>query len=187
MKTLFVDVDETLLNYKWGFVRWMQYRHPDIKFEKNDYYPQDCVREFQNSILFSALPQIEGAVQAMDKIATLPIQVRVITASVTGKKQEYFRSDNLAKLFGISILEDAVYLKNGESKSSWMKKNYYHLGNRSKFLLIDDNPRYIKEFVRLGCRAIHLKGPFPDEDLGKTPSVSNWEEATKLIEEWANE
>lgn len=186
MKTLFIDVDDTLLRYKDGFIEWMKTKHPKVKFDQNTYFPEGYVEEFQEDVMFSYLEPVEGAWHGLNDLKHLSVNIRLLTASVNSKLQEYYRSANLAEEFGAEILKNAVYLGYRKSKISWVLKNYKDRTKHDQIMLVDDNPRYIEEFQRVGCKAIQYKGPFTGAVEG-VPLVYDWETVVELVKEWVND
>lgn len=185
---IFIDVDSVLLDYPRGFHKFMRERHPSIEYDYYDTYPFKFVNEFQESQHFAVLKALNGAARGLKKLLALPANIRIVTSSINSDRQGQLRIQNLENLFDARALANLVLLPTGASKTEWLLSNYSIKDNESRYILIDDHPKHITEWIRIGASGVlfysgdwdYDKWPIPID----TAIAYNWEEIPMKIKQY---
>ena len=154
---LFIDVDSVLLDYVSAFTKYMAVNHPAINYDPMDYFPRKYLDHFQNSEYFASLKPVAGAVAGIKCLREQPVDIRLVTCSMSGGPlQETRRRYNLSRVFDSKLLDGAVFLPYGASKIDWLKSEYEVEGEEWRYVLIDDHPKHIADWVNAKCHGILL-------------------------------
>ena len=183
--TVFVDIDGVLLDYSKHFNAYMASCYPSIEYDPLDTFPAKYVTTFQHSEHFANLQSIDGALDGVRRLRRLPVNIRLLSSSVNNSIQRRSRLKNLTNVFGGFITRDAVLLPSGTNKSEWLRRTYTLKDNLWRYILIDDHPMHVKDWLVKGCCAILLNRgewsprtwPIPDYAL----VASEWGEVERFF------
>jgi hypothetical protein len=130
-KVILTDCDGVLLNWEYGFHRWMSRLGYELKPEGRNSYKvterygvsveekRRLCRAFNESAHIAFLPPLRDAVKYVRKLHEEHGYVfHVITSMTKDPYAQDLRKMNLRKVFGETIFEEFVFLDVGEDKDS---------------------------------------------------------------------
>ena len=172
---LYIDIDGVLLQYAHAFQAFMRKKHPTQHYDKNDWYPIDRVKEFQDCREFSKLKPVRGASLWLEYLLKQSkIKVILLTSSIMNNLQAHYRLMNISANFTTNSLYHVELLPFRASKfqSVWQSVCQKDLSNE-RHILIDDNPEQVSEWIHGGFQGIFFKGDF-DNCLEKLEGIPVW-------------
>jgi FMN phosphatase YigB (HAD superfamily) len=187
-KLILVDCDGVLLDWLYGFQRWMHQRGYEIK-EPDNYdiammyglekqYAKNLVRHFNESAAMGWLPPFRDAVKYVRKLhEDHGFIFHCITSLSLDEYAGKLRKKNLEALFGKTVFEKIVCLDCGADKDEALLKY-----KDSGCLWIEDKPENAQAGLLVGLNSVliehdHNKN-FSDSRIQK---VKNWREIYDMI------
>lgn len=189
IRTIIHDVDGCLKHWTGAFCQFLDSAYglrptvPHTMFLQHDfsvYYPDmdtsrlwQYIEEFNRSEIFEALPNIEGAADAVTELRRRFPGVKQIAITSTGIHPHTVkaRAGHVAQ-FGL----DAVHvLPLGGDKTA-----YYERYAKDGTIVIDDHYKYVEQAVAAGCHGIMIDRSY-NQGHDHLVRARNWPHVVKII------
>lgn len=174
-----LDIDDVLLDMRGGFRRFFQdnFPHIPVPIDPMRYVGGDASnllwKGFLESDIFSDLPVVPGAVDAVQRLHIAGYRLEAVTARSASLRQ--MTQDNLDRKFPGMVSK--IHFTSGQPKGHLCKC----LGT---WLLVDDSLENVKDVVEHGMSAV-LFGDFPWNQAKSLPSNivrhDQWADAVECI------
>jgi len=187
-KVILVDCDGVLLDWKYGFYKWM-FDHGYKIVQENRYEVsetfgipkekgKELVLNFNESAAIGYLPALRDAVKYVKKINEEGGYVfHCITSLSTDPYAGKLRKKNLEKLFGKNVFEKIVCLECGADKDDALLPY-----KDSGCIWVEDKPENAKVGDALGLKSVLIEHDFnKDFTHNNIEKVSSWKEISDMV------
>lgn len=187
-KLILVDCDGVLIDWLYGFQRWMKQHDYEI-VEPNEYdigimygidknYAKTLVRMFNESAAMGWLPPFRDAVKYVRKLHEDHGYIfHCITSLSLDEYAGKLRKKNLEALFGKTVFEKIVCLDCGADKDEALLP-YKDTG----CLWVEDKPENAVAGMNIGLNPVLIQHSHNDYfDDTKITKVKNWKEIYELV------
>ncbi len=185
-KLILTDCDGVLLDWGYGFTKWMAQHHGmqqknfDVYGVHNMYEIEKSlgkkyVRAFNESANCGWLPPYRDAVKYVKKIhEDFGMMFTVVTSFSDNPYAQKLRVDNLNRVFGENVFDDIIMLGTGDDKDDALE----HWKDSGCFW-IEDKPANVQAGVKAGLRSILMRNETNQEshdvDDGTHLYIGCWE------------
>lgn len=187
-KVILVDCDGVLLDWKYGFYKWMTERGYTI-VEQNQYEvhktfgippkeAKELVQHFNESAAIGFLPALRDAIKYVKRLHEEGGYVfHCITSLSTDEYAGRLRTKNLESLFGKNIFEKIVCLECGADKDEALIPY-----KDSDCFWVEDKPTNAVVGHEMGLRSILIEHDFNrDFKSDDVQKVANWKEIYEMV------
>ena len=187
-KVILVDCDGVLLDWKYGFYKWML-DHGYKIVEQNRYEVsetfgipkekgKELVQNFNESAAIGYLPALRDAVKYVKKINEEGGYVfHCITSLSTDPYAGKLRKKNLEKLFGKNVFEKLVCLECGADKDDALLPY-----KDSGCIWVEDKPENAMVGDTLGLKSVLIRHDFNKDFVhNNIEKVSSWKEIYDMV------
>ena len=187
-KVILVDCDGVLLDWKYGFYKWML-DHGYKIVEQNRYEVsetfgipkekgKELVQNFNESAAIGYLPALRDAVKYVKKINEEGGYVfHCITSLSTDPYAGKLRKKNLEKLFGKNVFEKLVCLECGADKDDALLPY-----KDSGCIWVEDKPETAIVGDTLGLKSVLIRHDFNKDFVhNNIEKVSSWKEIYDMV------
>lgn len=187
-KVILVDCDGVLLDWKYGFYKWML-DHGYKIVEQNRYEVsetfgipkekgKELVQNFNESAAIGYLPALRDAVKYVKKINEEGGYVfHCITSLSTDPYAGKLRKKNLEKLFGKNVFEKLVCLECGADKDDALLPY-----KDSGCIWVEDKPENAIVGDTLGLKSVLIRHDFNKDFVhNNIEKVSSWKEIYDMV------
>lgn len=187
-KLILVDCDGVLLDWQYGFFRWMKqhgykpvvHGEYDIAktFDLEPEYAKTLVRNFNESAAMGWLPQFKDAVKYVRKLhEEHGFIFHCITSLSLDEYAGKLRKKNLEALFGKTVFEKIQCLDCGADKDEALEV-YKDTG----CLWVEDKPENAEAGVFIGLNSVLIEHPHNQKYYDpRVQKVKNWKEIYDMI------
>ena len=191
-KIVFLDVDNVLLDWSYGFWKWVtkhgytskpfevvsdiQNYNSAIYFEWDDEQMMHHITEFNSSSDFAKLGPMSGAIRAVKELYEAGMAIRIVTAPGTGSHIQASRRENLLSVFG-DVFDEIDFVD-----LSHTKEHLIEPFRDSGCAFVEENIRHAKKAEEMGLMPYVLaagynsvyKGLPYSIQRGDWPTIVDW-------------
>jgi FMN phosphatase YigB (HAD superfamily) len=187
-KLILVDCDGVLVDWEWGFDRFMQAQGYSVLPNGKDQYElhlhYNCgkdkshglIREFNESPAIAFLPPLRDAVEYVRRLHSQGWRFHCITSLSDLDSAWDFRKKALDRDFGPDVIEQLICLPTGADKHEALEPY-----RDSGLYWVEDKPENADVGHAMGLRSILVEHRHNKDHECPYPTVKNWQEIYSII------
>ena len=187
-KLILVDCDGVLIDWEWGFDRFMASKGYKMQPGGEDEYLMDrryyCdkatarreIKEFNESSAIAFLPPLRDAVEYVRRLHSEGWQFHCITSLSSLDSAYDFRRRALDRDFGAGVIKELTCLPTGSDKHEALEPY-----RDSGLYWIEDKPENADVGHALGLRSILVEHGHNTDHECPYPTVKNWREIYAIV------